>query len=101
MVIAAAWLKIRQLLKTPSAAEIVDEMESRGVAQGGGPSLRQLRTAVQDGINGTAERVQRIEASVARLVDQVEGLDQRVDARHAENQLAIGELRGALRIRRQ
>lgn len=95
LVIGAAWLHVRRLLKTPTAAEIAAELDAlnKGSRRA---SPAELEAAVQRGINGTAERVQRIEAAVGDLAKQVAAIDDKVDARHADNQREFGELRGAL-----
>lgn len=60
-----------------------------------GPTNQQvdvgIRKAVDESING----------QLKRLAAQLEALDEKVDARHAENREAIGELRGALGVRRR
>lgn len=64
---------------------------------GMGATPEQVEALLNKKINGGIDRIER---SVAELRDNVRSLDDKVDARHSENQLAIGELRGALGVRR-
>jgi hypothetical protein len=65
---------------------------------GMGATPEQVAGLLDRKINGG---IDRLEAGMADLRKQVRELDDKVDQRHAENQLAIGELRGALRIGRR
>ena len=58
-----------------------------------GPTDKQVNTGIQHAVDNS------LNGQLKKLADKLDRLDEKVDERHAENQLAIGELRGALRAR--
>jgi hypothetical protein len=98
-VVIAALSFFRKMLSPPATAqEIADELIKRGWSTSGAPSLAQLKAAVHEGVNGTAERVKRIET----MLDGVEALvhqnSKAADLRHAENMERFGRLEATVGV---
>lgn len=116
MTAVAAIAYLRRMLAVPAvptATQIVDEMVARGKV----PLVQapvDVEAAVHRAINGSAERLKRVEATTEKLAlemtelrkdseelrRETSELRKETGARHAENQREFGVLHGALRTRR-
>jgi hypothetical protein len=98
-VVIAALSFVRKLLAPPATAqEIADELIKRGWSTSGSPSLAQLKAAVHEGVNGTAERVKRIEAILDGIESLVHQNRASADQRHAENLERFGRLEATVGV---
>lgn len=121
--VIAALAYVRRMLAVPAvptAAQIVDEMVARGKV----PLVQapvDVEAAVHRAINGSAERIKRVEALSERLAVEMGELRHDTDelrketselkretvelrketgTRHADNQREFGQIRGVLGMRR-